>query len=192
MRHAVLGIGGQHARDVDQVGDHRRSVGSAPAPGAVVHGLPDRVAFDQDRVHHAFDVRDQPPRRNQRRMHAQLDAFRLALGDAEQLDAVAELLGVADVLARELRDAFDVGGLELHRDAEADRRHDRELVRGVHALDVESRIGFGITQPLRFLQHVVEARALVAHLRQDEIAGAVDDAGDPLDAVRGQALRAAT
>ena len=36
--------------------------------------------------------------------------------------------------------------------------------------------------------HVGEGQALVAHLGQDEVCGAVDDAGDPLDAVGGQTL----
>ena len=73
--------------------------------------------------------------------------------DAEQLDPVAELLGVADVLLRELRDALGVGLVELHRDAEGDRRHDGELVRGVDALDVERRVGLGVAALLRLLQH---------------------------------------
>jgi len=41
---------------------------------------------------------------------------------------------------------------------------------------------------LRFGQHVLEARSLLAHLRQDEVRGPVDDAGDPLDSVGGQAF----
>ena len=86
-------------------------------------------------------------------MDAQLDALASArpraARDAEQLDPVAQFLGVADVLARELRDAFGVGLVELHRHAERDRRHDRELVRGVDAFDVERRIGFGIAARLR-------------------------------------------
>jgi hypothetical protein len=41
-------------------------------------------------------------------VHAQLDALGRPLGDAEQLDAVAELLGVLDVDRVELADAFDV------------------------------------------------------------------------------------
>ena len=68
-----------HARDVDQIGDDRRSGRLGAGAGAVVHRLPDRVALHQDRVHHAFDVGDQPRRRDQRRMHAQLDALRGAL-----------------------------------------------------------------------------------------------------------------
>ena len=75
MRHAVLRIGGVHPRDVDQVRHHRRGRRLRAGAGAVVQRLPDRIALDQDRVHHAFDVGDQPPRRNQRRMHAQLDAL---------------------------------------------------------------------------------------------------------------------
>ena len=106
-----------------------------------------------------------------------------AFRDAEQLDAVAELFGVADVGAVQLRDAFDIGLVELHRHAEGDRAHDRRLVRGVDAFDVEGRVGFGVAQALRFLQHDVEIEALRAHLREDEVGRAVDDAGDPLDAV---------
>ena len=121
-------------------------------------------------------------------MHAQLDAILGAARDAQQLDAIAELFGVLHVLARQLGDALGVGAVELHRDAEGDRRQDGELVRGVDALDVEGRIGLGVSQFLRLLQDVFKRRTLVAHLGEDEIAGAVDDAGQPLDAVGGEAF----
>ncbi len=61
-------------------------------------------------------------------------------------------------------------------------------MRRIDAFDVEGRIGLGITQRLRLGQHVGKIAALVAHLGEDEIAGAVDDAGDPLDVIGGQAL----
>ena len=67
----------------------------------------------------------------------------------EQLDPVAELLGVGDVGRLQVDDAFDVGLVELHRHAERDRAHDRRLVRGVDAGDVEGRVGLGIAEPLR-------------------------------------------
>ena len=121
-------------------------------------------------------------------MHAQLHAFRRALGDAQQLDAIAELFGVFDVGRIQLGDAFDVGLVELHRDAERQRGQDGDLVRRIHAFDVEGRVGLGVAQTLRLFQHGVEAQALVAHLGQDEVGGAVDDARDPLDAVGGQAF----
>ena len=88
----------------------------------------------------------------------------------------------------QLGDALDISAVELHWCAERDRAHDRDLVRRVHALDVEGRVGFGIAQRLSLLEHNAEVQALVAHFTQDEIGGAVDDAGDRLDAVGGQPL----
>ena len=61
-------------------------------------------------------------------------------------------------------------------------------MRGVDAFDVEGRVGFGVAQLLRLLEHGGEVEALVAHLGQDEVGGAVDDAGQPVDAVGGQAF----
>ncbi len=61
-------------------------------------------------------------------------------------------------------------------------------MRSIDAFDVEGRIGFGITEALRFLEYVVEGQPLVAHFGQDEVGRAVDDAGDPFDAVGGQAF----
>ncbi len=121
-------------------------------------------------------------------MHAQLDARLGAARQAEQLDAVAELLRVADIDRLQLGDALHIGALELHRHAEGDGAHQRELVGGIEALDVEGRIGLGIAQALGLREHRAEVQALVAHLRQDEVGGAVDDAGDPLDAVTRQPL----
>ena len=53
------GVGGVHARHVDQVRDHRARGGLGAGAGAVVQRRPDRVALDQHGVHHAFDVGDQ-------------------------------------------------------------------------------------------------------------------------------------
>ena len=79
VRHAMPGIGGVQARHVDQVGDHRARGRLGARARAVVQRRADRVALHQHRVHRALDVGDQAPRRNQRRMHAQLDALARAL-----------------------------------------------------------------------------------------------------------------
>ena len=79
VRHAMLGVGGVHARDVDEVGDHRAGRRLGARAGTVVQRRADRVALDQHGVHRALDVGDQALRGNQRGMHAQLDA-RLARG----------------------------------------------------------------------------------------------------------------
>ena len=70
----------------------------------------------------------------------------------------------------------------------ARRRQDGELVRGVEAADVEGRIGFRVAQRLRLGQHLGERAVLVRHRRQDEIAGAVEDAVDAPHLVGGERL----
>ena len=54
--------------------------------------------------------------------------------------------------------------------------------------DVERRVGLGIAQALRLLEHGGEIEPLVAHLAQDEVGRAVDDAGHPFDAIGGEPL----
>ena len=188
VRHSMRGVRRVQAGDVHQVGDHGAGRRLAARTLAVVQGRADGIGLHHHRIHRAFDIGDQPLGRHQRRVHPQLDALGRALGDAQELDAIAQLLGVADVLRAQLGDAFDIGLVELHRDAEGDRRHDGGLVRGVHPFDVEGGVGLGIAQALRLLEHHVEVQPLVAHLGQDEIGGAIDDAGDPLDAVGGEAF----
>ncbi len=52
--------------------------------------------------------------------------------------------------------AFDIDRVGIDLGAEGEARQDRELLRGVVAVDVEGRIGLGIAEPLRLAQTVVE------------------------------------
>jgi hypothetical protein len=61
-------------------------------------------------------------------------------------------------------------------------------VRRVDALDVERGVGLGVATRLRFGKHRRERRALCAHLGQDEVRCAVDDARDPLQPIGGKTL----
>ena len=63
-----------------------------------------------------------------------------------------------------------------------------ELVRGVEAADVEGGVGLGVALGLRLGQHVGEGAMLLLHLRQDVVAGAVQDAVHAPDLVAGQRL----
>ena len=121
-------------------------------------------------------------------MYAQFDALIGFTGDAQQFDAVAQLFSVADVLAFQLADAFQVAVLEINRRAERKRGHNAQFVCRIVAFDIESRIGFGIAQLLCLLEHVGKRAAVGAHIAQDEVAGAVDDAGHRFDAVGSQAF----
>ena len=61
-------------------------------------------------------------------------------------------------------------------------------MRGVAAAHVQSGIGFGIAQGLRFFQHLGERRAQRFHLGEDIIAGAVEDALHRLHVIGDQAF----
>ncbi len=76
-------------------------------------------------------------------------------------------------------------GIDL--DAEGKAHENGKLGAGVESADVFGGIGFGVALGLGFGQHFVELGALL-HLAEDEIAGAVENAFDALDAVAGQTL----
>ena len=79
-----------------------------------------------------------------------------ALGNAEQLDAVAELRRpCVRSSGRDRRDALDVDRVGVDLGAEGEARQDGELVGGVEALDVEGRIGLRIAEALRVREAVV-------------------------------------
>ena len=121
-------------------------------------------------------------------VHPGADAAIHLAGDAQQLDAVTEFRGEGDIDRGDAADALDVHRVERHRPAEGERRQDGQLVRRVDAVDVEGGVGLGVAQLLGVGQDFGEFPAAFAHLRQDVVAGAVENAGDALDAVGGQAF----
>ena len=78
--------------------------------------------------------------------------------------------------------------IKRQRNAEGNRRQDADFVTGVDAFNVKRRVGFGVAFLLCNGQHVGERCAFAAHFGQDEVRRAVDDAGDPLDAVSDEAF----
>ena len=102
-----------------------------------------------------------------------------AFGD--QLDAEAETVCEAQVQQADFLDAahFDFREIEVCR--EGDGGEDGGLVGGVHAGDVERRVGLGIAALLRFREHFLVGAAGLEHGARDEVAGAVEDAGDAFD-----------
>ena len=89
-------------------------------PLAVVERSADGIAsLTRDGVHGALDIGDEALGRHQGRMDASSTPSGRR-GDAQQLDAVAQLFGIFDVGGFQLGDALDVGLVELDRDAEGD------------------------------------------------------------------------
>ncbi len=73
-------------------------------------------------------------------------------------------------------------------DAEGDRGDDRRLGAGVEALDVGRWIALGEPERLRLGQCRRVVGALLGHLREDEVGGAVDDPHHAGDRLAAQAL----
>src|SRR3546814_847313 len=105
-------------------------------------------------------------------MNPLLDAGIGLLGYPEQLDAITEIGSSLDVLDSDIADALEIDLVGGDPAAEGERRQDGQLVGGVIALDVETRIRFRIAEALRLLQAVFEGQPLLFHPRQDVVAGA--------------------
>ncbi len=108
------------------------------------------------------------------------------LRDRQQLDPVAEIARVRDVLRGHARDALGVDVLEVDERAERERDQDLELVGRVEAFDVERGIGLGVSLRLGVLEDHREVEALVGHLGQDVVRRPVHDAEHRQDPVRDQ------
>jgi hypothetical protein len=96
--------------------------------------------------------------------------------------------GEGDVGRGDARDALvvDVAGHDPR--PEGDHGDDGGLGPGVEALHVGGGVALGVAQALGLGQRLLVRGAVLGHAGQDEIGGAVDDAGDPGDALAGQRL----
>ena len=85
-------------------------------------------------------------------------------------------------------DSFDRNRPRVDLGAECERGEDRELMRGVKTADVKCRIRLRIAKPLSLAEADLEREMLGLHARKDVVAGAVEDAGNALNRIAGQAL----
>ncbi|CDN41753.1 hypothetical protein BN871_AK_00250 [Paenibacillus sp. P22] len=174
-----------HGHEIRDDRGRRRQLSGARA---VEHRFPDSFAVDVHGVEHPVDRGDRMGRLHHRRLHADADRLVPALGDAEQLDLVAEPLRVGDVFLGDGGDALDRHVFQINFRAEAEPGEDRHFAGGIQPFHIGGRVGFGIAEILGLLQHVGVGRPLLAHFRQDVVGRAVDDAHDFGNAVRGKAF----
>jgi hypothetical protein len=78
-------------------------------------------------------------------VHPGLHRPAVELGDGQQFDAVAELGGELDVHGGDFGDSLDVDIVEIDLHAESQGRENGQLVGRILSLDVQGRIGLGIT-----------------------------------------------
>ena len=121
-------------------------------------------------------------------MNSLLPSHARGLGDAEELDAVAEFPGHLEVEGYQPLDPLGGDGLEGPARAKGHAGEQGQLVGGVDALDVEGRVRLGVAQLLGLLQDDLELLAGPLHLGQHEVGGPVQDAVDALDAIGREAL----
>src|SRR5258707_889582 len=135
--------------DVDEGGGHRGGGRKRAGAASLQHHAADKITLGDDRVEDALDRGNGGGARYHARVHALLEPVIGHPGDAEQLDAEAELLSEIDVEPRDMADALGVDAGEADRPAEGDAGQDRQLVRGVDPVDIETRLGFRGTAHLR-------------------------------------------
>ena len=70
-----------------------------------------------------------------------------------------------------------------HPGAERAVGEDRQLRGGVEPVEIGRRIGLGEAERLRLGDRLVERQLVLLEARHDEVAGAVDDAGQAVDLV---------
>ena len=193
------GVGREHARGakrdrgpaddgVDDVGDHGRRGGHLPRPEAVEKHPADGVAHDADGVVGAAGLGEWRADLHERGGHPHRELAVAPAGDGHEPDAVAEFGRVVQQIEI---DPLDAGAGNLgprHPDAEGEVGEDREFLRRVGAVDVHRGIGLREALLLGELQHLGVVGAVFLHPREDEVARAVENAADALDAVGSQAL----
>ena len=109
------------------------------------------------------------------------------VGPRNLADGAAQVARIAEVHGGNRGDGLGRNLLRVHRDAQRQPHQNGQLGARVKAAHILGGIGLGIALGLRLGQHRRILRALL-HLAQDEVAGAVQNAFNALDAVAGQPL----
>ena len=139
---------GPAGHDVDQVADDRRGGRHRARASAVEEGVSHGVANHADRVVRAADLGQRRPVLDQGRRDAQLQPVFRELRQGQQLDGIAKLAGVLEVGQMQAVDALAVNVVEPDARLEGQLGQDRQLVGGVGTVDVQGRIGLGVTELL--------------------------------------------
>ncbi len=181
--------GGRAQGDVDQVGDDGAGRRPAAGPAAVEQGVADGVPVHADGVEPAAHVGQHVAGVDQRRVDPQRQPVAgRPLADRQQLDDVPQLAGQADVERVERVDPLGPHVRLQHPPVERQPGQHGQLLGRVPAADVHGRVGLGEPDPLGLGQRPGVRPAVLRHLRQDEVARAVDDADQGVDPVGDQAV----
>ena len=187
-----LGIGGAgllELRGEDGIGKEAAAGASLSRAASEVHRLADGIGVDEDGVkdvaHARKDVRggDEGGANDER--GASVGELR---GGGEELDREAVCFRVGALFGSQPCDAVEGDVAHVQFLTEGQRGEDDELVGGVVPFHVEAGIGFRVSKGLRVGDGLLHREGAVGiKLREDVVAGAVDDAVDGGDAIGSEA-----
>ncbi len=189
-RHAK-GVSDAAARDVDDIGDHSAGRGAFAGAASLKQQAPDEITFRDHGVQRPAGRRQRVIERHQRRMHALKQLPLAGFGQADKLDAKAQSRRLVDIGEFHGADALGGDGRKIDAGAKGQGGQDRQFMGGIDAIDIKTGVGLGIAGGLGFGEDMAEIQPFIFHPRQDIIAGAVEQAINPGDAVGGHALRQA-
>ncbi len=161
--------------DVHDVAYHRACRGQLPGAVPAQQDIADGVAGYHDRIEDPVDLGELVALRNHGGMHPGFDFAVVVFSDGQQLDPVAELTGKVDVDGRYLGDALGVGIGQVYLHAECQGGDDRQFMGGIMALNIQSRVGFGVAFRLGLGQNLGKLAALIGYPGQDVIARPVEN-----------------
>ena len=98
-----------------------------------------------------------------------------------------EFLGIGEVNGGNIADSAAGDFLRQDLHAQPNAGEDHQLGPGIETIDIFGWIGLGVSALLRFAQGGIKLGP-VFHVAENEIAGAVQNAVEAVDAVAGQAL----
>ena len=127
------------------------------------------------------------PRRQQQRLDGHVERAVNARGARDEPDAAAHRLGQVAVGGLDLTDAAHAEPVGTHPRAKRAVGQDRQLGGRVEPVEIGRRIRFGQAERLRFGDGLVERELRLFDARHDEVAGAVQNAGETIDLVRAMA-----
>src|SRR4029077_4508197 len=187
-RRPTKGGGAHTARDIANIGKDRgcsrRSARAGPDQGQWIYIR----GIDRHGVGHTHDLSDGRVLANHRRMHTLFDALRGLHCDTQELHAIAEFVRRMQIGRCDRRNAFHIDRALIDLGTKCKARQDGEFLRGIMTLNVEPGISLRIAKSLSLFQAFGEGHLVLLHPGKDVIAGAVENAINPLERIAGHAF----
>ena len=159
---------------VQHIRDNRGSGRKLARALAVEHHVAGRIAVDHNGIEYILDRSEQVFLGDQVRGDIGISCAVLAAHRAaDQFDHAAQLVGIRNILERDLADAFAGDLVRVELVAKGKVSQDADLAAGIMSLDIRGRVLFCIAVELRLLERIRKGDAVVDHLGQDIVGGAV-------------------